>query len=257
MAKSGKETSNKSSSIYDEKLYAPAKCRPVLNWNGIGKRVAQKGRALRSEPPPHVGSPRDPNTRASADIRFALPNSEIKRGRKERSSVKMAGHSESLAKASRPRAQDGFPGCPAPDPHRSKARLRLDRSEQYRACVLADEVEAPMQTVGPVDVSGAGGAEHRVVPGSFSNVTMRGGILPPVSFRFHDLAADPIYFQNDANQSLRDGNGIAPKKCWSDPFHLVGVVSHVYSLIFWTASRRGIVEGGVRLVPEPSRYSNT
>jgi hypothetical protein len=38
---------------------------------------------------------------------------------------------------------------------------------------------------------------------------------------------------------------------------LVGVVSHVYSLIFWTASRRGIVEGGVRLVPEPSRYSNT
>lgn len=257
MAKSGKETSNKSSSIYDEKLYAPAKSRPVLNWNGIGKRVAQKGRALRSEPPPHVGSPRDPNTRASADIRFALPNSEIKRGRKERSSVKMAGHSESLAKASRPRAQDGFPGCPAPDPHRSKARLRLDRSEQYRACVLADEVEAPMQTVRPVDVSGAGGAEHRVVPGSFSNVTMRGGILPPVSFRFHDLAADPIYFQNDANQSLRDGNGIAPKKCWSDPFQLVGVVSHVYSLIFWTASRRGIVEGGVRLVPEPSRYSNT
>ena len=65
-----------------------------------------------------------------------------------------------------PRAQQPLVGEPAPPPHLGKALRRLERADQHgagRAFRLADEVQAPVDAVGAVDVGVAGRAEHHGV----------------------------------------------------------------------------------------------
>ena len=66
--------------------------------------------------------------------------------------------------------------------------------------LVADEVEAPVDAVGAVDVRVAGGPEHRRVAGGATAESVTGGILLVVCLDLDDHAAVAAHEQRDADQ---------------------------------------------------------
>ena len=113
----------------------------------------------------------------------------------EREPVVLAGDPERLTEAARPRAQEPGVVEPAPRAHRVETLGRLEGANQDRArhsLRLADEVEAPVDAVGAVDVRVAGRAEHRSVAGGPTPVAVRRRVLVVVGLDLDDRPAHAV-----------------------------------------------------------------
>src|SRR5437667_11810452 len=87
--------------------------------------------------------------------------------------------------------------------HRANAVGWLKRTDQHgtgRAFLLADEIHAPMDAVGTLDVSEAWGAEHHPVARCRAAERMRGRIVVMIGVDLDDDAADDIEQQRRADQ---------------------------------------------------------
>ena len=90
---------------------------------------------------------------------------------------------------------------------RSRPVRRLQRAQQdrrRRALLLADEVEAPVDPVGAVDVRVPRRAEHDGVPRCRAAEGVAGRVGRIVGLDLDDRAADPVDEQRDADQVGRD-----------------------------------------------------
>ena len=91
--------------------------------------------------------------------------------------------------------------------HRGEAVCRLQRPDQDgagAACFLADEVEAPVDAVGTVDIGIAGRAEHHRVALGAADVGMRCRVGVMIGLNLDDDAAHAIDQQCCADQLGRD-----------------------------------------------------
>ena len=119
----------------------------------------------------------------------------------------LAGDAERLAEASRPGCEQPNVVEPAPLAHELEAVGRLERPDQHRCgapFLLADEVQAPVDPVGAVDVRVPGRSEHRRVARRAAAEAVRGGILGVVRLDLDDPAADAVDEERDADQLGRD-----------------------------------------------------
>src|ERR1700732_3914840 len=91
--------------------------------------------------------------------------------------------------------------------HRGHAVGRLQGADQHRArrtLLFADEIDAPMDAVGAIDVSEAGWAKHHSVArcGTPNRVRRRLGVM--IGLDLDDDAADAVHQQGGADQVGRD-----------------------------------------------------
>jgi hypothetical protein len=93
-----------------------------------------------------------------------------------------------------------------PRPHDLKTRLRLQGADQHRVAGIfaADQVQAPVDAVGAVDVGPADRPEHRRVAGGGAVEGVRGGILVVVGLGLDDPSADAVQRQRPADQVAGD-----------------------------------------------------
>src|SRR5206468_9330462 len=108
--------------------------------------------------------PRDADPRADDERRLCLAREELERRLVERQTVLAPGQSEPLAELAGTGTERSFRLEPTPLAHRLEAARRLERPHEGRLrppFIAADEVEAPVDAVGAIDVRVAGRPEHR------------------------------------------------------------------------------------------------
>ena len=101
--------------------------------------------------------------RGRDDVRRLRRRDELERRRIERKAVVLARDAERLAQTPRPGGEQSVVVEAAPLAHQLEPSGRLESPDQHRCgapLVLADEVQAPVDPVGAVDVGVAGRAEH-------------------------------------------------------------------------------------------------
>src|SRR5262249_29761545 len=99
--------------------------------------------------------------------------------------------------------------------HKRQSRRRLQRPNEdgaSRALRLAHEIEAPVDTVGAVDIGVAGRPEHYRMPGGRPAVAMRGRIGVVIGLNFDQPAADTVEQQRRSDQVGRHLVNAAAKK---------------------------------------------
>ena len=119
----------------------------------------------------------------------------------------LARDAERLAEPPRPGAEQPRVVEPAPLAHRLEPVRRLERPHEHGArdaLVLADEVQAPVDAVGAVDVRVPGRAEHRGVARGTAAVAVARRVLVVVGLDLDDRAADAVDEQRRADQRRRD-----------------------------------------------------
>src|SRR5262249_61921455 len=103
----------------------------------------------------------------------------------------------------------------APPAHGGEADRGLQRSDQNGARAsnaFAHEVDAPMDTVGAVNVSVSGGPKHHRVALGLSAVTVCGRIGVMIGLDFDDHAPDAVEEEARSDQFARDLVNAASEK---------------------------------------------
>ena len=133
---------------------------------------------------------------------------ELERRTIERQPILFARDTERLAEPPRPRAKQAIADGPASRAHLVEAARRLERPQQNgggKALRLADEIQAPVHAVRPVDVGVATRQEHRAVPRRAAvAVRMRRLVVRVVGLDLDDHPADAVDVQLRADQLPRD-----------------------------------------------------
>ena len=125
----------------------------------------------------------------------------------ERQAVVRDGDAERLAQPSGSGTQQPLFAQAAPPPHRREAFGRLQRADEHRgraAFAFADEVDAPVDAVGAVDVGEARRAEHHGVARRHPAIAVRGRLGVVIGLELDDDAAHAVEQQRRANQFGRD-----------------------------------------------------
>ena len=120
---------------------------------------------------------------------------KLKRRLVECQAVLGARDAKRLAKPPRPRAEEPLIAHAAPPSHDRKSDCRLQSPDQDcagRAFGLADEIEAPVNAVGAINVGVAWRAEHHGVTGGRPAITVRCGVGVVIGLEFDDPAADAV-----------------------------------------------------------------
>ena len=92
--------------------------------------------------------------------------------------------------------------APPPRAHRLDAVRRLERPDQHRRALArraADDVDAPVDPVGAVDVEAAGRPEHHLVPRRQPGVAVRRRVVLPVRLGLDHHPADAVDEQRPAD----------------------------------------------------------
>ncbi|MGY4288952.1 hypothetical protein ACVWXO_008172 [Bradyrhizobium sp. LM2.7] len=117
------------------------------------------------------------------------------------------GDAECFRQFARARAQRVHIGSMAAAAHRGEAMGRLQRTDQHRArraFLLADEIHAPMDAVGAVDIGKARRAEHHLVPQRRPAIRVRRRVGMMIGLDLDDEAADTVDQHGRADQVGRD-----------------------------------------------------
>lgn len=104
-------------------------------------------------------------------------------------------YTERLADTPRSGAKEAHIIESAPRPHGLQPCERFDCANQdTRAMSLraANEIEAPVNSVGAIDVGSTGRAEHHIVTFGGTAKTVRRRIFVIICFRLHNASPDPI-----------------------------------------------------------------
>ena len=150
---------------------------------------------------------RTPATTSASPIARA----QLERRPVQRQAVVLDGHAQRLTQLAGPGTQIPHLGHAAPSSHCSNSGRRLDRPDQHRARragLLAHEVQAPVDAVGPVDVSVAGRPEHHRVALGLPAEAVRRRVGVVIGLDLDDPAADTVNQQRRPDQvgrHLMDG----------------------------------------------------
>ena len=115
----------------------------------------------------------------------------------------LARHAQRLAELSRPRAEGPHVFHSAPGALEVQPIGRLQRTDQcslWYAFLAADEVQAPVDAVRPVDVRVPGRAEHHCISCRAAPIGVTGRILLVVRLHLDDPAADTVDEQRRSDQ---------------------------------------------------------
>src|SRR5262249_18967358 len=121
----------------------------------LAKRLAQEFRAFQPVAPGQVGCLANADADARCDFGPRVGCAQFEGGAMEPQAVRRMRDGERLAEPARARAQKPLLADAAPAFHRGDPLHRLERADQdraRRACRLADEIHAPMDAVGSVDI---------------------------------------------------------------------------------------------------------
>src|SRR5260370_38956368 len=141
------------------------------------KRLAEKSRTLQPISPGQLDRFLNPDPQPRPDRNLADPRMKRDRRGVECEAIVLIGDAERLGQLARSRAQRPPLVQSAPAAHRGKAVGRLQGADQDRAggaFLLADEIDAPMDAVGAVDIGKTGRAEHHPVARRRPAERMRG-----------------------------------------------------------------------------------
>src|SRR5260370_29674546 len=130
------------------------------------KRLAEKSRTFQSIWPWQFNSLRNADPYPRDDVRLFRPRMQRDRRGVERQLAVLDGDGECFAELAWSRAQRSLVMQAAPAPHRCNAVGRLQGADQHRAggtLLLADEIQAPMNAIGAIDIGKAGRAEHHQI----------------------------------------------------------------------------------------------
>src|SRR4029079_10214700 len=168
---------------------------------------AEEARANLGVAPRQVRGARDPDAGHCDRLDGLLALSQLERRAVEPPAVELLRDPERLAEAAWAAAEEAWVVEPASCAHHVEAVRRLERTNQGRTCHafgLADEVEAPVDSVRAVDVRVAGRAEHRGVALRPSLVAVAGRVLLVVRLDLDDPAAEAVHEERCANELGRD-----------------------------------------------------
>ena len=171
------------------------------------ERLAEEARAFEAVAPGMIHRLGDADARSDGDLDVVRARKELERRLVERESVVLVGDAERLAQPSRARAQQPLVGDAAPAAHGGEAMRRRERADQHRAGDarrLADEIEAPMDAVGAVDIGIAGRAEHDGIARGRPAKRVRRRIGVVIGLDLDDDAADAIEQERRTDQLGRD-----------------------------------------------------
>src|SRR5580700_5468314 len=141
--------------------------RPVTNWVLIPPSgfewLTEKARAFQAIAPGRFDRLGDADARSGDNFHLVRAREERERRLVEGQAVLGVGDPQRLADPAGAGAKQPLVGDAAPPPHDRQPHGRLDGPDQHgagRAFWLADEVHAPVDAVGAVDIDVAGRPEH-------------------------------------------------------------------------------------------------
>src|SRR5712691_678011 len=176
---------------------------PGSSVTGRWKRPAEKARTPKAIAPRIVHGLGDPDPWPDGDRRTTAARVKLEWRLVESKPVLGASDAERLAQAARAGAQQPLILDVTPALHGSDAGRGLQRPDQHRAraaFALADEVEAPMDAVGAVDIGATGRAEHDGVALGLPAKTVCRGIGLMIGLDLDDDAARALEQQRGADE---------------------------------------------------------
>ena len=173
----------------------------------IRKRLAEEFRAPDAIAPGQLDGLGDADPDAGRDLHILRPRMQRDRRPVQRQGVVRDGDAERFGQLARARAQRVHIDRMAAAAHRGQAMRRLQRADQHgggRAFLLADEVDAPVDAVGAVDIGKAGRAEHDLVPRRRAVVGVRRRLGMMIGLDLDDDPADAVDQHGRTDQVGRD-----------------------------------------------------
>ncbi len=184
----------------------------------VSKRLAQEFRTLQPVSPrarrsaPFLVSP---HPHARDDLKLAITRVQGERGSIERQPIVGVGNAERFGQLAGPRTERTFVVEEASPPHRRDTVGRFQCADQDRAGgagLFADEIDAPVDAVGAVDIGKSGRSEHHGISRRRPPIGMRRRLGVMVGLEFDDDAADAIDQKGRADQVGRDLEHAAAKE---------------------------------------------
>src|SRR5580658_10341726 len=181
--------------------------RPVTNWvltppSGF-EWLTEKARAFQAIAPGFFDRLGDADARSDDDLHLVRARKQCERRLVEGQAVMGVGYPQRLADPAGSGAKQALVGDAAPAPHGRKPYGRLDGPDQHgagRALWLADEVQAPVDAVGAVDIGKTRRPEHHRIAGCRPAKTVRCGIGLVIGLEFDDAAANAVKQQRRPDQ---------------------------------------------------------
>lgn len=149
----------------------------------------------------------DADAGSGDDLNLSGSRKQRKRRLVQRQSIARCGNSQCLTDPSRPGAKQSHIGQAAAPAHEWQTGCWLERPDQDgagRAGRLADEVQAPVNAIGAIDVGVARRAEHDRIACRRPAKAVRGRIGVMIRLDFDQPPADPIEEERRPDQVARD-----------------------------------------------------
>src|SRR5215213_4691145 len=164
----------------------------MLQWS---KRLAQKPRSLQPISPRQFNRFCNSDPQTGGDLGFAEPRMQREWRLIQRQRIVFDGDAERLAELAGPGTQRALLLQAAAAAHRRQTVGRLQRADQHgagRACRLADEIQAPVDAVGAVDIGKTRRAEHHEDARRGTAKRVRGRVQMVIGLALGDAAADAV-----------------------------------------------------------------
>jgi hypothetical protein len=166
----------------------------VMEWSS--KWLAQKSRTFQPITPREFDRLGNPDPHACHDLGFCRARIQRDRRSIQGQCIMRVGDPERLRHFARTRAERSLIVQFPPAPHGGNPMRWLKRADQNRARrtrLLADEIDAPMNAIGAIDIRIAGRTEHYLVARRGASKRMGGRIGVVIRLNLDDDAADTVH----------------------------------------------------------------
>src|SRR5215813_1420462 len=190
---------------------------PLSRPANLPKWPTQKPRSRPPVPPWQIGRLGDADSRPGRDFNGCGPCQQRKRRLVERRTVMGIRDRQRLAQPSRSGAKKPFVMDATAATHDREALSRHQGANQDRAGAalrFADEIDAPVDAIGAVDIHMAWRSEHHSIAGGRSPKAVRRRVSVVISLNFDDRSADAVGKKYCADQIRRHRVNAAFEKVW-------------------------------------------
>ncbi len=116
--------------------------------------------------------------------------------------IQHPGNGQGLTEPTRTAAEIAVWHLTSPFTHEVEAVLRFQGTDQHGApwCHAAHQVQAPVQSIGPIHVDSAGWSEHGGIASRWTVEGVRGGIVAVIGLGLNNAPADAVDEELHADQ---------------------------------------------------------
>src|SRR6266436_8729313 len=175
------------------------------SWSS--KRLAEEFRALQPISPRQLDCFGNADPQPRDDVWFFRARMQRDWRGVQRQAVVLVGNPKRFGQLARPRAQQSLIVQSTATAHCGNAMGRLQGADQHRtrrAFLLADEIDAPMDAIGAIDIGNAWRPEHHQIARRRPAERMRGRFGVMIGLDLDDDAADAVNQQSRPDQVGRD-----------------------------------------------------